>query len=1324
MKQPSMKRNFLVCLVVFLLSTACAWAQSGTTSLRGVVLDKTGALITGAKVTVVSHGQSLRREMQTNNSGEYEFLALTPGSYTLTVEKSGFRRFEQNNIELLVNLPATANVTMEIGATTETVEVTSEALTLNTSDATVGNAFEEKEVKSLPFLARNVVNLLTLQPGVVFTGQSDTDLLSMGTINSLDLREGSVDGVRGNQTNVSVDGADSNDWQNQSPFTSALPVTLDSVQEFRVTTTNANATDGSVGGPQVTLVTKSGQNEFHGNVRWYYRTSGTAANPFFNKAISPEIPRPKLQRQIPGGSLGGPIRRDRTFFFLDTEERREASSEPAGPRQVATDALRDGVLVYECADPAQCPGGTVQGLTASHTIPAGGFGLTPGQFQSLDPGCGVQTSCGVNQAMIAYLNLFPHGNNPIQGLDSGLSFTGFSFNAGIPRRSAIHTARLDHKLTSDGRHSIFWRGTLSDFNVALTDAQFPGQNPASILLNNSKGFSVEYQGQFGPKLINTASYGLTRLGVESTGQTGASFGPRSFDTLVSFNRGNSHRVPVHKISDDVAYTHGSHTLQFGASVRLIHNKREDFALSFPAFFPNNGFCISLCDDMVVAINNGTTFPAVGNPTLFERGMMALTGSITQVNATFLADAKTGKILPSGSPELRNFAETYSEGYIQDSWHLRRDFTLTLGLRYGYEAPPWEVNGQEVAPTTDIMQWFRQREVNMNQGIPSDASPLLSWAPAGKANGGKNSWYAPNTKDFAPRVSLAYAPSFSSGPGRAVFGEGGKTAIRLGAGFFHDRIGQALAVDNDLNGSPGTATQLINGSQDFSLATAPRFSGSCDATNGICTGLPPLSQFLQGIPTQATFPFVPGSNVSTIGFAVDPHLHTPYSIHFTASVQRQFSRNFTVDVAYVGTLGRRLMGKFDYAQYLNLRDPQSKTDLWSAFRQVVKVIGTPGNPSISPTLSNGEPNVAGLSNISAIPFFQNILPNMGTFDSAFFCDPSDGVCTAGYQSLSPTQAFYAFVTQDTVASWSCALFPLDLAGLFGLPSPYNSTVDPQGDGLVLFDPQFVTMPGWANFGSSNYHSLQASVRKTAGFATFGLNYVLSHSIDNTSGAENGDLNPVGGTFNGLIQNPFNLRAGRGQSDFDLRHNFNASWVIDLPFGKGRHFAGQAGRFTDLLIGGWQVSGLLRLRSGFPQTPGNGFNFPTNFFLTTPGTLASPLTTHVVRNGAAGLPNLFKDANAALAAIAFTAPGLSGSRNVFSGPAYADTDMGLSKAIVLPWSEKQRLQFRVTAFNVFNGVNFADTESLDPTAPDVFGRFIATAGPRGGAREIEFGIRFEF
>ena len=1306
----------LVCAMLF----ACGLLRAQNVgSLGGVVTDPGGAAVANAKVTVTDLSSGVARTVETDKNGEYTIVQLAPGTYKVEVTKDGFRSFVASKVSVLVATATTFDIHMEIGSVSQTVVVESAAPTLNTEDASVGNAFGEDQVKSLPFLARNVVNLLTLQPGVVFTGRSDTDRLSMGSIATLDLREGVVNGVRGNQNSVTLDGVDSNDWQSQAAFTSALPVTLDSVQEFRVTTTNANASTGLVGGAQVQLVTKSGGNAFHGNARWYYRTTGTAANSFFNNAANPQINRAKDQRNIGGGSLGGPIKRDRLYFFLDNEERREAVG-ASGSRIVPSDFLRDGVLVYKCATASACPGGTVAGLTGSHTVPAGFQGLNPAQIKALDP-----AGIGINPAAVPYMSLFPHGTDTSQGLDSTPTgtqdFIGFTFNPPVQTFNNIYIGRMDYNITKDGRHSIFWRGSLQGLKTDLTPAQFPGQSAASQLLNNSRGYAIQYQGQIKPTLINTARYGYTRQGVAQSGTVGDQYTVRSFTDLLNFGtRPVARVVPVHEINDDLSWIHGRHTVQMGGVIRFVLNDRVSQGSSFPSFAVNNGFCVGLCGDVPACLGNaacpaGASLPAGANGTAITRAFMMLTGSITQVNATFFANPSTGEVSPAGTPATRKFGERVGELYVQDSWRLRSNVTVTAGLRWGYETPVWETRGFQVRPTLDIVQWFHQKMVGMNQGVPADAAPLLSWTPAGKANNSA-SWYNPDYRNFGPRVSVAYSPGYSDGLLKSIFGGPGKTSIRLGAGIFYDKIGQAIALDSDFRGSPGTATSLINSSQQFRLATAPRFSGSCTATG--CTGLPNAGPPFFTPPTQATFPFTPPSNFSALGFAVDQNLRTPYSIHLAASIQRELPRHFVLDVGYVGTLGRRLLGKTDFAQYLNIRDPKSGVDLFSAFQQIAKIADI--TPTKGATINPR--TISQLQTITSIPFFDNMVPNMPAFLQAEF--PG----TAGYSGLTPTQAFYAFAVRSAGVSWSCALFPMDTdPSPGGIPSPWNATLDPQRNGAVLFQPQFSSLPGWTNWANSNFHSLQVGVRRSVGSSTFTANYVFSKGIDNDSTAENGDLSPLGnGTLAGLIQNPFDLRLGRGRSDFDLTHNFNGTYVLDLPFGRGHRFGGNANRALDAAIGGWEFTGTARWHSGFPFSPSNGFNFPTNFFLTTPGTVVAPLKTHITRDGSFGRPNLFPDANAALAGVSFTLPGLAGSRNVLVGPAFAAADMGLYKSFKMPWSEHQQLQFRVTVFNVFNSVNF-NNFTTDPTSPGTFGNFTSTAGPQtgsAGARDMEFAIRFSF
>jgi len=284
-----------------LLGTAAAWGQA-TTSVRGEISDPSGAAVVGAQVTLTNNESKIERNATSSSDGGYQFLLLPPGTYTLGVTATGFQRFEKTGLVLLVNTPATLNVTLKVGSAAEVVTVSTELPALNLVDASIGNSFDEKQVRQIPLEGRNVPDLLSLQAGVAYTGnRPDID-------KDQDTRNGSVNGARSDQSNITLDGVDVNDQANGYAFTSVLPVTLDSVQEFRVTTTNYGADQGSGSGAQVALVTKSGSNQFHGSLYEYNRNTLTSANDYLIKRAElndglPNTPL-KLIRNIFGASLG------------------------------------------------------------------------------------------------------------------------------------------------------------------------------------------------------------------------------------------------------------------------------------------------------------------------------------------------------------------------------------------------------------------------------------------------------------------------------------------------------------------------------------------------------------------------------------------------------------------------------------------------------------------------------------------------------------------------------------------------------------------------------------------------------------------------------------------------------------------------------------------------------------------------------------------------------------------------------------------------------------------------------------------------------------
>jgi hypothetical protein len=293
-------------------------AQTATTALRGSVTDPSGAVVAGAVIDLESSATGQQTTRRTDGRGEYVFSPIDPGEYLIKVVAAGFAD-QSKQAEILVNQPATINFALGIKASATTVDVSGTAQTLNVTDATIGNAVGNQTIEALPMEGRNVPDLLSIQPGVLYLGR---------VINqNNDSRSGAVAGARSDQSNVTLDGLDNNDQTNGFAFTGVLRTTLDSTEEFRVTTTNANAEAGRSSGAQVSLVTKSGTNKYHGSLYEYNRNTFATANNWFNKQaeLREDLPNTpgKLIRNTFGGTAGGPIRKDKLFLFFNYEAREQ-----------------------------------------------------------------------------------------------------------------------------------------------------------------------------------------------------------------------------------------------------------------------------------------------------------------------------------------------------------------------------------------------------------------------------------------------------------------------------------------------------------------------------------------------------------------------------------------------------------------------------------------------------------------------------------------------------------------------------------------------------------------------------------------------------------------------------------------------------------------------------------------------------------------------------------------------------------------------------------------------------------------------------------------
>ena len=308
----------------------------------------------------------------------------------------------------------------------------------------------------------------------------------------------------------------------------------------------------------------------HGALYEYLRNTDTSANTFFNNSAG--VPRQKLNRNVYGVDVGGPIKKDKLFFFLNYEGRKDASDQ-ALLRVVPTDTLRNGIVQYVRND----------GSVGS---------LSPAQVKQLDLG-----GIGEDPASLALFQLYPHANDTTVG--DGLNTAGFRFNAPAPLRYNTYIAKLDYQITS--KNSFFFRGNLQNDNYAIQGPQFPGQPPNSVYLNNSKGFATGLTTVLSPALVNTLRYGYTREGVQTTGVTESPYVVlNSMDNPYGTTTGTAQIIPTHDIHDDIVWNKGAHTFSFGTEFLITHNNYTT---------DSNSFSTALEDGLYLQGDGGPLLPA-------------------------------------------------------------------------------------------------------------------------------------------------------------------------------------------------------------------------------------------------------------------------------------------------------------------------------------------------------------------------------------------------------------------------------------------------------------------------------------------------------------------------------------------------------------------------------------------------------------------------------------------------------------------------------------------------------------------------------------------
>jgi len=881
-----------------LLIATAAFGQ--TTSLTGTVTDPTGAVVPSATITMVDVQTGAQREAKSDAQGRYTMQQLTPGTYRLTAKASGFADVVVNNVELLVNQPGTADVVFEkVGTTTQTISVEAAAVQVNTTDASLGNAINTQAIIDMPMYARNVAGLLAFQPGVTSFG-------SFGA-QTLDFRSGAVNGGKSDQSNITLDGADVADQNGRAAFTSVLRVTLDSVEEFRTVTTNGDSATGRGSGADIQLVTKSGTNEFHGSLYEYRRGTETAANSFFsNRSAVPVAP---LLINVFGGSGGGAIKKNKLFYFLNYEGRRDASAVSV-TRTVPTETMKLGILEYH--------------NTSGQLVQVG-----PSQIQQIDSG-----GIGISPAALADLKKFPVGNNTSIG--DQLNTTGYTFNA--PGHSVQNTyiAKFDYHLADN--HSLFIRGNLqndSADNGTTNAPQFPGLPANSVSLANSKGLAAGWTGVLTPNFVSTFRYGFTRAGTQNTGVLVSNYEWfRGYSTPYGTSTGTARIVPVHTLAQDFSWNHGAHDIRFGAVVRLISNSSLSYSHSFSFASSNPSWLQGSGKDLSPASLNLSK----GDTQSFQYGMGALLGIEPEGTADYNY-LVSGTLIAPGLPVARDFVNHEGEMYVQDTWKATRNLTITAGLRLSLEPPVYEANGQQASTNIPLANWLAQREILAAQGLSQQGAGLITFVPE---NQGRPIY--PFHTNWAPRLGLAYSPKAESGLSRFFFGGPGKTSIRAGAGMYYDLIGQPLAQTFNSTAF-GLASTLTSPPNVTTTAQVPRYTTFFTVPAAV---VPPPGP--GGLPS--TYPIT----AFAITNSIDDKLKAPYTINLDFSIGRELGHGFFVQGAYVGRLSRHSLVNQDLAMPTNLTDPKSGQTYFQAMTQLATLVDL---------------QHVSIANLPKIPFFEDM-----------------------------------------------------------------------------------------------------------------------------------------------------------------------------------------------------------------------------------------------------------------------------------------------------------------------------------------------------------------
>lgn len=1237
----------ILSLLLMLLAFPVALYGQGTTSrVTGTVEDKSGGLVAGATVTLTNEATGIALTTETSEAGTYTFDLIQIGSYTLAAEKSGFKKTVSAKNTVNVNQPTTVRIVLEPGEVSAVVNVESSAEQVQTSTSgNIGAVVEQRTLEALPIVGtrgRNPLELLNFQPGVVIGGNTG------GAVN--------VHGSRDRAFNFTLDGIDINEsTAGGSNFTPLRP-NPDSVQELQIVTSNFTAELGRSSGAQVSLITKSGTNDFHGNLFEYYRTPRLDAKSY--PITIAKLPKEQFVQHIFGGSVGGPILKDKAFFFTNLQLLR-AYDTGLVTRTVYTPQARAGLFRYVVGR-ANAPAAG----SSPAAVDLGGNPVLPNCIGSpaTNSPCiasyNIATSSpvSIDPTLAGIINSMPKPNNFTVG--DGLNTAGFDFASPQHERQYDFVAKFDFKLTD--KHLFYVRYAKGQQNSLGDSANtgrpvFPGSPNFVDTFRNPENWAFNWRWSPTSVVTNEFVFGISKFAFKfETPQPDANLSftflnPATPNTNFSYNQRG---VNTLQYIDNLTYLHGSHTFKGGFNLRVSRHKDDRSNVAGSAIEP------------VVSLNGsvggvaGFGLPASGNTginstdlTRLQNTIADLLGRVGTVSQAFVLDpANPTAFAPAGTRWINEAVYHEFDFYFQDNWRFKSNLVFDLGLR-------WEV---KLHPNVDARPILVP-----NQLVKLGAAPTntIKWV--------EGDLFKNDYGKFLPSLGFAWDP-FKSG----------KTSIRGNYRIASDRIATFLFGSSIFQSTPGNNTGPSN--------------SAFGQGGGLVRNLAPVIAALVPTATPAALrqPPVFGTGSTSV---IDPDLQFPQIHEWSLSFQREWKRN-VIEVNYIGKHGVHLLGGYN-ANQVNVFATipgvnQSFLDAFNLIRDDIRVNGpntiTYNSPLMNLLFTGNAANNAGTATFRAAATTNTI--SLGNVASAALtasqrlCQPADvtnGICTAtGVQLISRT---------------------------VGNPFVFQPFTQFTG-GLNVFDSN----------DYSRYDALELVFKRrmTNGLG-FQLAYTLSKSKDNRSWDPS--LSTVStGSVQSASSTPFDLRDRRlnyAWSDFDRRHVFQATYLYELPFGKGRWLAGNASRLVDTFIGGWQLAGTVLLASGRPFTVYSGLNTLSNVVNSTANCTGCTRDSGklVLESG----KNFWFDA-ATRAQFSQPAPGSIGNtgRNFFLAPMYFQPDLSISKKFKI--TERVNFDLRADIKNLTNHPSFDNPTAVTTNA--IFGRINDSV--TNGARKIQVSGKVNF